>query len=95
MGLLPDAVAPTGTKTIAARTEHLAIEQSVNGHANGSVDWIEHLGDQNHLHVRVGDHKLVTLAEPGTELQSGDAVTVELLAPLYFDAAGERIEARR
>ena len=94
-GLLPDGGAPAGAKTIGARTEHFRIAKATNGKSHATVDWIEHLGDQNHLHVSVGDHKLVTLAEPGTELQSGDAVTVELLAPLYFDQAGNRIGAGR
>ena len=26
-----------------------------------TVDWVEHLGDQNHLHLTVGSRKLVTL----------------------------------
>ena len=46
---------PAGTKTIGARTEHLTIEKSANGHADGAVDWVEHLGDQNHLHLTVGE----------------------------------------
>ena len=50
-GLLPTAAAPAGTKTIGARTEHLRSRKAANGEADGEVDWIEHLGDQNHLHV--------------------------------------------
>ncbi|TJV00877.1 MAG: ABC transporter ATP-binding protein, partial [Mesorhizobium sp.] len=53
-GLLPDGGAPAATRTIGARTEHLTIEKAMNGHADGVVDWVEHLGDQNHLHVTVG-----------------------------------------
>jgi multiple sugar transport system ATP-binding protein len=94
-GLLPDGGAPQGTKTIGARTEHFRIARATNGHAQAKVDWIEHLGDQNHLHVSVGEHKLVTLVDPAAELQPGDAVTVELVAPLYFDQAGNRIGARQ
>ncbi|MDQ6435305.1 ABC transporter ATP-binding protein [Mesorhizobium sp. LHD-90] len=89
-GLLPDA-APAGTKTVGARTEHLTIEKVANGHADGTVDWIEHLGDQNHLHLTVGDRKLVTLTDPDTAFQKGDRVTVRFRAPLYFDGAGNRI----
>jgi multiple sugar transport system ATP-binding protein len=91
LGVLPDGDAPAGTKTIGARTEHLAIEKSRNGHADGTVDWIEHLGDQNHLHVTVKGRKLITLAEPDTELGKGDAVTIRYRAPLFFDGAGNRI----
>jgi multiple sugar transport system ATP-binding protein len=90
-GLLPDGGVPTGTRTIGARTEHFKIAKALNGKSHAMVDWIEHLGDQSHLHLSVGEHKLVTLAEPHTELKSGDAVTVELVAPLYFDGSGERI----
>ena len=92
VGLLPDAEAPTGTKTIGARTEHLTIEKSANGHADGTVDWVEHLGDQNHLHVTVKDKKLITLTDPDTPLKKGDQVTIRLRNPLFFDGAGNRIQ---
>ena len=90
-GLLPDAATPAGTKTVGARTEHLAIEKATNGHSDGTIDWIEHLGDQNHLHLTVGDRRLVTLTDPDTLFQKGDRVTVSFKAPLYFDGAGNRI----
>ncbi|CDX16466.1 ATP-binding transport protein SmoK [Mesorhizobium plurifarium] len=90
-GLLPDGGAPTGTKTIGARTEHLAIEKAMNGHADGVVDWVEHLGDQNHLHVTVGAKKLVTLTDPDTPLAKGDKVTIRYIAPLYFGSDGQRL----
>ncbi|MBN9222317.1 MAG: ABC transporter ATP-binding protein [Mesorhizobium sp.] len=90
-GLLPDAGAPAGTKTIGARTEHLAIEKAMNGHADGVVDWVEHLGDQNHLHVTVGPKKLVTLTDPDTDLAQGDRVLVRYRSPLYFGADGQRL----
>ena len=92
VGLLPDAVVPVGTKTIGARTEHLAIEKSANGHAEGTVDWVEHLGDQNHLHVTVKDKKLITLTDPDTPFKKGDQVTIKLRHPLFFDGAGNRIQ---
>ena len=84
--------APAGTKTIGARTEHLSIEKAANGHADGTVDWVEHLGDQNHLHVTVKDKKLITLADPDTPLKKGDQVTIRLRSPLFFDGAGNRIQ---
>ncbi|RUX08652.1 ABC transporter ATP-binding protein [Mesorhizobium sp. M8A.F.Ca.ET.059.01.1.1] len=90
-GLLPDGSAPAGTKTIGARTEHLAIEKAVNGHADGVVDWVEHLGDQNHLHVTVGSKKLVTLTDPDTDLGQGDKVVIRYRSPLYFGADGQRL----
>ncbi|MER9729176.1 ABC transporter ATP-binding protein [Mesorhizobium sp. M0217] len=90
-GLLPDGGAPTGTKTIGARTEHLSIEKTANGHAEGVVDWVEHLGDQNHLHVTVGPKKLVTLTDPDTDLAEGDKVVIRYRSPLYFGADGQRL----
>lgn len=90
-GLLPDSGAPVGTKTIGARTEHLAIEKATNGHADGVVDWVEHLGDQNHLHVTVGSKKLVTLTDPDTDLAQGDKVMIRYRSPLYFGADGQRL----
>ncbi|TPJ82717.1 ABC transporter ATP-binding protein [Mesorhizobium sp. B2-6-2] len=90
-GLLPVGGAPTGTTTIGARTEHLAIEKATNGHADGVVDWVEHLGDQNHLHVTVGPKKLVTLTDPDTPLAKGDRVTIRYMAPLYFGSDGQRL----
>ncbi|QKD00236.1 ABC transporter ATP-binding protein [Mesorhizobium loti] len=90
-GLLPDGGAPTGTRTIGARTEHLAIEKATNGHADGVVDWVEHLGDQNHLHVTVGPKKLVTLTDPDTDLAQGDKVVIRYRSPLYFGADGQRL----
>jgi len=91
-GLLPDAEAPEGTATIGARTEHLTIGKAANDHADGVVDWIEHLGDQNHLHLIVGTKKLITLTDPDTPLRKGDSVTIRLRTPLFFDRAGKRIE---
>ena len=90
-GLLPDGGAPTGTRTIGARTEHLSIEKAANGHADGVVDWVEHLGDQNHLHVTVGAKKLVTLTDPDTDLAQGDQVVIRYRSPLYFGADGQRL----
>ena len=89
--LLPDAAAPLGTRTIGARTEHLTIAKAQNGHADGVVDWVEHLGDQNHLHVTVKDTKLVTLVDTDTPFRKGDAVTIRYKSPLYFDGQGDRI----
>jgi multiple sugar transport system ATP-binding protein len=57
------------------------------------VRWIEHLGDQSHLHVTVGDTDVVTLGDPDIGLAVGDAVELEMLAPLFFDARGERVRA--
>jgi multiple sugar transport system ATP-binding protein len=86
----PGHNAPSGTKTIGARTEHVAIARA-NGGAHAKVEWIEHLGDQNHLHLTVGEHRLVTLVDPEVDLAVGDAIDITLRQPLYFGADGERI----
>jgi multiple sugar transport system ATP-binding protein len=87
---LPSAI-PAGAVTLGARTEHCRIT-AANGHEpHGRIEWIEHLGDQNHLHITMGEHKLITLADPYAELRVGDPVCLELVNALYFDAAGERI----
>jgi multiple sugar transport system ATP-binding protein len=92
-GLIPLESMPAGSRTVGARTENLRIAKATNGSAVGKVEWIEHLGDQNHLHVSIGEHRIVTLADPQTELASGDTVSLTLVDPLYFDASGSRIGA--
>jgi multiple sugar transport system ATP-binding protein len=86
----PAHPAPAGTRTIGARTEHVGIARA-NGGTHAKVEWIEHLGDQNHLHLAVGEHKLVTLVDPEVDLSVGDAIDIALRQPLYFGADGERI----
>lgn len=91
-GLLPCERIPEGTATIGARTEHLEIMpagQSVD--ANAKVDWIEHLGDQNHLHMTAAGKKLTTLADPYAGIQPGDAIRLSLKDPLFFGADDRRI----
>ena len=89
--LYPDVAAPPAAATIGVRTEHVRIRKGANGHAVGRVKWIEHLGDQNHLHVTIADTDVVTLCDRDTGLAVGDSVDVELTAPLFFAADGERV----
>jgi len=93
VGLLPAPAAPAGTQTIGARTEQLRIRAPNGSTPRGELRWVEHLGDQNHLHLEINGHPLVTLADPHSRWKAGDAVSVELTEPLYFDAAGMRIAA--
>jgi multiple sugar transport system ATP-binding protein len=92
-GLVPNGTLPAGAKTVGARTEHFRIARAANGDALGKVDWIEHLGDQNHLHVSIGGHNIVTLVDPEAGLERGDGVSLALVDPLYFDADGNRIRS--
>jgi multiple sugar transport system ATP-binding protein len=89
--LLPRLNTPSATATVGARTEHVRVSKAANGSALGKVRWIEHLGDANHLHLRLGEHDFVTLTDPATPLKVGDAVDVDFVSPLFFDAAGRRI----
>ena len=66
--LLPAPHAPREARMIGARTEQLRIGVA-NGSANRAVlRWVEYLGDQNHLHLEIGDRKLTTLADPHSQL---------------------------
>ena len=89
--LLPVEGKPAGTATVGARTEHLHIAHAGGGRGAGTVRRIEHLGDQNHLHLAVGEHTLITLADPESELRAGDPVDIRLDGPVFFDRDGERI----
>jgi multiple sugar transport system ATP-binding protein len=90
--LLPNLPAPSKAITIGARTEHLRIGKGDKGHTVGAVKWIEHLGDQNHLHVALdGERELVTLGDPDAGLTVGDRVAVEFVKPLFFGEDGMRV----
>ncbi|MEW6689616.1 MAG: ABC transporter ATP-binding protein [Pseudomonadota bacterium] len=91
--LVPASQTPAGTHTVGARTEQLRIG-ALNGHgARALLRRVEHLGDQNHLHLEIGDRPLVTLADPHSPWRAGDEVSVTLDNPFYFNAAGERLAA--
>ncbi len=89
--LFPGVAAPAAAVTIGARTEHVRIRRSANGAAAGTVTWIEHLGDQNHLHVALAEGELLTLGDPDAGLCVGDRVGIEFTQPLFFDGNGRRV----
>ena len=84
---------PAGTRTLGIRTEHVLLGKVNGGGFVGRVHRVEHLGDQNHVHLEYRKQMLVTLADPHQPLRPGQEVAVELVAPLYFDAEGRRIAA--
>jgi multiple sugar transport system ATP-binding protein len=105
-GLFPSLQAPETTVTIGVRTEHVRIRKSTtwdravgtkeetegpNGSAVGRIRWVEHLGSQSHLHVTIANTEVVTLADPHSALAVGDEVEIEMVAPLFFDARGDRL----
>jgi multiple sugar transport system ATP-binding protein len=91
--LAPAVAAPPAATTIGARTEHVRVRKAVNGGALGRVRWIERLGDQNRMHVDIGGHDFITLADPAAGLAIGEAVDLDFERPLFFDAAGQRVGA--
>src|SRR5689334_4220459 len=91
--LLPDIPVPPGTETVGIRTEHLLVGARNGGRMLGRVHRVEHLGEQNHVHLDYNGEALVTLADPHQPLQAGQEVELHLLHPLCFDRAGRRIPA--
>jgi multiple sugar transport system ATP-binding protein len=89
--LIPGAEIPAATRTIGVRTEHLSIAAAADGQANAVIDWMEHLGDQKHLHLICKGKKLVSLADAAAPFSAGEPVRLSLRNPLYFDADGQRI----
>jgi multiple sugar transport system ATP-binding protein len=87
--LFPNVAMPPAAETVGVRTENLLISRH-NG-AAARIDWIEHLGDQNHLHIDLNGHKVTTLVQPDAQLDVGDVVALELQNPLYFDRTGARL----
>jgi multiple sugar transport system ATP-binding protein len=89
--VFPAMPAPPAAVTVGVRTEHVRIRKAANGSALGTVSWIEHLGDQDHLHVAIGERDLVTLSDADAGLAVGDPVALEVTRALFFDAAGRRL----
>jgi multiple sugar transport system ATP-binding protein len=85
---------PPQARTVGLRTEHIRISSADRPGPLARVHWVEHLGDQNHVHLKLASHSLVTLADPAQQLKAGDEVSLEFTEPLYFDAAGQRVEAK-
>jgi len=91
--VMPELPVPAGTRTLGIRTEHVVLGK-VNGKSFvGRVHRVEHLGDQNHVHLEYRKQMLVTLADPHQPVGPGQDVAVEFVAPLYFDEEGRRIAA--
>jgi multiple sugar transport system ATP-binding protein len=91
--LIPEIAMPPATDVVGIRTEHLQIAATDGGGIVGRVHRIEHLGDQNHVHLEYRGQTLITLADPHQPLQANQDVALKLIHPLFFDAAGRRIAA--
>jgi multiple sugar transport system ATP-binding protein len=93
--LLASQSPPLEARTVGLRTEHIRIFSTDRPGPRARVHWVEHLGDQNHVHLKLEAHSLVTLADPAQELKAGDVVSLEFMEPLYFDQSGNRIAGDR
>ena len=103
INLLPRAAtgrlpAPVAAATVGVRPDGTRLTLANghdSGHAQALVRRIEHLGDQTQVHVALGaagaDVELITLCSDLSGIEPGRAVSVEFTAPLFFDAAGQRI----
>ena len=89
--LLPAPQAPREARTIGARTEQLRIGTAEwfgrpRRCCTGSSIW----AIRTICTSRSGDRNLTTLADPHSPWKAGDAVSLELVDPLYFNDAGLR-----
>ena len=99
INLVPRGVCPRGRR--ASRHGHHRRAHRARAHpqerersrAPARVKWVEHLGDQNHLHVMIADTEVVTLCDRNAGLAVGDAVDIEFPAPLFFAASGDACAA--
>jgi multiple sugar transport system ATP-binding protein len=91
--LISEVPMPARTETVGIRTEHVQIGKRDGGKLIGRIHRVEHLGEQNHVHLEYKGETLVTLADPHQPLDAGQDVELHLVHPLYFDAAGRRIPA--
>lgn len=91
VGALATPQAPPATALVGARTEHLRIDPAGTEGQLATVARVERLGDQTHLHLRLGEHPIVVLVEPHSPIRSGQQVGLSLDQPLYFDADGRRL----
>ncbi|MEZ5796971.1 MAG: ABC transporter ATP-binding protein [Paracoccaceae bacterium] len=79
---------PAGAVQMGLRPEHI-----LQGEGQpATVRRLEHLGDQTRLHLNLGPHDIVTLADPHTTLAAGQTVLIRPQTPLWFDATGHRIQ---
>jgi multiple sugar transport system ATP-binding protein len=95
--LLPGTAAPASAVTAGVRAEHLRLHRSSSegSHRRARVRRIERLSDLHLVHLALieGEHELTAAAPTAASFEPGDEVQVELLRPLWFDGAGQRITA--
>jgi multiple sugar transport system ATP-binding protein len=89
VGTVPALGVRPGAVTLGARTEHIEVQKKTG--APGIVEWIEHLGDQTRLHMRLAGQKIITLIDHSISLVAGDRVSIKVINPICFDAHERRI----
>ena len=68
------------------------LEDIAQGHGlDAEVQRVEHLGDQNRLHLTLRGHAITTIADPATDYAPGAFIKIAPKDPLCFDQAGTRI----
>lgn len=86
-GLLGEKV-PPGAVKVGLRPENI-----IQGKGkDATVVRVEHLGDQTRLHMKLGEHDVVTLTDPHSTLMPGEPVRIAARNPIFFDAEGNRIK---
>ena len=87
------AVAGSGEKVVAGfRPEHLELGEVEGefGTVQGTADVVEYLGNEELLHVSVGDADIVAIVDSSHRVRPGDVVTLKMpLAKLQLFATGE------
>src|SRR5262249_50344407 len=68
--LLANYSLPPDVRTVGLRTEHIRIFATDRAGPRARVHWVERLGDQNHIHLKLDAHSLVTLADPAQDLKA-------------------------
>ena len=80
--------APRGADRIGLRPEHIKVGEGTPA----TVRRVERLGDQTRLHLSLGPHEIVTLADARAPVEPGASVAIRPENPLWFDHTGQRLQ---
>ena len=69
--LLGGDTVPPHVQTVGLRTEHIRISPADRPGPLAQVHWVEHLGDQNHVHLKLADPLARDACGPGPAAQGG------------------------
>jgi multiple sugar transport system ATP-binding protein len=97
VGTLGKALPAAGEVTVGVRPEHLRLDGEGDVTVEGTISLVEYLGSEIFVYVALPDGKTLMAQAPGNApFQRGDKVTLAFNAgdAHFFDAAGQRIEAR-